>query len=272
MRFVVLSLVINMPDPRTGQRLSQHDLLRSVLAEAGLVERLGYDAYQIGERHGAPFLCSSPVPLLTAVAGLTSRIRLLTGVTVLSIHDPVLIAEEYALLDHLSEGRLDLVIAKGNHAPHFDLFGLDPEKQWDVLAEKYELLRRLWSEENVTWSGRYRDAITADDAAAAVPGAHQSLARERDKPGLDRAGRTVRRSAVLGQRFLPHAGLPGADRPLPRAVGALWPRREPCGGGRFPRPAHPQQFAGRNRGLPAVLERSARNAGRPAQQLAVLGT
>jgi alkanesulfonate monooxygenase SsuD/methylene tetrahydromethanopterin reductase-like flavin-dependent oxidoreductase (luciferase family) len=132
-----------------------------VLAEAGLVERLGYDAYQIGERHGAPFLCSSPVPLLTAVAGLTSRIRLLTGVAVLSIHDPVLVAEEYGLLDHLSEGRLDLVIAKGNHAPHFDLFGLDPEKQWDVLAEKYELLRRLWSEENVTWTGRYRDAITA---------------------------------------------------------------------------------------------------------------
>jgi alkanesulfonate monooxygenase SsuD/methylene tetrahydromethanopterin reductase-like flavin-dependent oxidoreductase (luciferase family) len=161
MRFTVLSLVINSPDPRTGQPLSQHELLRSVLAEAELVERLGYDAYQIGERHGAPFLCSSPVPLLTAVAGRTSRIRLLTGVTVLSIHDPVLVAEEYALLDHLSEGRLDLVISKGNHAPHFALFGLDPEKQWDVLAEKYELLRRLWSEENVTWSGRYRDAISA---------------------------------------------------------------------------------------------------------------
>lgn len=47
-----------------------------------------------------------------------------------------------------------------NHAPHFALFGLDPDKQWDVLAEKYELLRRLWSEEDVTWSGRYRDAIT----------------------------------------------------------------------------------------------------------------
>ena len=85
---------------------------------------------------------------------------MLTGVTLLSIHDPVLVAEEYALLDHLSEGLVDLVIAKGNHAPHFALFGLDPEKQWDVLAEKYELLRRPWSK-SVTWSGQYRDAITA---------------------------------------------------------------------------------------------------------------
>lgn len=73
----------------------------------------------------------------------------------------MLVAEEYALLDHLSEGRLDLVISMGNHSHHLALFGLDPEKQWDVLAEKYELLRRLWSEENVTWSGRYRDAISA---------------------------------------------------------------------------------------------------------------
>ena len=68
MKFVVLSLIINSPDPRTGQTLSQHDKLRSVLAQAELAEQLGYDAYQIGERHGAPFLCSSPTVLLSAVA------------------------------------------------------------------------------------------------------------------------------------------------------------------------------------------------------------
>jgi alkanesulfonate monooxygenase SsuD/methylene tetrahydromethanopterin reductase-like flavin-dependent oxidoreductase (luciferase family) len=51
------------------------------------------------------------------------------------------------------------VIAKGNHAPHYATFGLDPAEQWDVLAEKYGLLRRLWDEEDVTWSGRYRAAL-----------------------------------------------------------------------------------------------------------------
>lgn len=161
MKFTALSLIINSPDPATGAVLSQHEKLASVLAQADLVEELGYDAYQIGERHGAPFLCSSPAVLLTAVAARTQRIRLLTGVTVLSIHDPVRVAEEYALLDHVSDGRLELVIAKGNHAPHYATFGLDPAEQWDVLAEKYELLRRLWAEEDVTWSGRYREPLSA---------------------------------------------------------------------------------------------------------------
>jgi alkanesulfonate monooxygenase SsuD/methylene tetrahydromethanopterin reductase-like flavin-dependent oxidoreductase (luciferase family) len=159
MRFTAFSLIINTPDPSTGLVRSQHERLHDVVAQAQLAEQLGFDAYQVGERHGAPFLSSSPTVLLTAVAAQTQRIRLLTGVTVLTIHDPVQIAEEYALLDHFSNGRLELVIAKGNHAPHYATFGLDPEQQWEVLAEKYELLRRLWDEEGVTWSGRFRDPI-----------------------------------------------------------------------------------------------------------------
>ncbi|WP_131747202.1 LLM class flavin-dependent oxidoreductase [Frankia sp. Cppng1_Ct_nod] len=172
MRFVALSLIINLPDPNTGMTMSQHDTLTSVFAQAELVERLCYDAYQIGERHGAPFLCSSPPVLLTAVAARTSRVRLLTDVTVLSIHDPVRVAEEYALFDHLSGGRLDLVIAKGNHAPYYAVFGLDPAEQWDVLAEKYETLpasseamihiaaidnlaKRITDETAPTWQGTY---------------------------------------------------------------------------------------------------------------------
>jgi alkanesulfonate monooxygenase SsuD/methylene tetrahydromethanopterin reductase-like flavin-dependent oxidoreductase (luciferase family) len=156
MKIAAFSLIINVPDPGTGVVMSQHEKLESVITLGQLVEELGYDAYQIGERHGAPFLCSSPAVLLTAVSAQTTRIRLLTGVVVLTIHDPLRVAEEYALLDHISGGRLDLVIAKGNHAPHYSTFGLDPAEQWDVLAEKYELLRRLWSEEGVTWAGKYR--------------------------------------------------------------------------------------------------------------------
>ena len=159
MQIVVFSLILHAPDSATGVLPSQHERLRDVVRLAQLTEQLGFDGYQIGERHGAPFLCSAPSVLLTAVAAKTSRIRLLTGVTVLTLHDPLTVAEEYALLDHLSGGRLDLVIAKGNHAPHYATFGLDPDEQWNVLAEKYELLRRLWSEENVTWSGRFRGPL-----------------------------------------------------------------------------------------------------------------
>ncbi len=94
--------------------------------------------------------------LLGAIAAATTRIRLQTGVTVLSLLDPVRAAEDYATIDQLSRGRLEIVVGKGNEARHFPLFGLDPADQWDLLAEKYELLRRLWREENVSWSGRFR--------------------------------------------------------------------------------------------------------------------
>jgi alkanesulfonate monooxygenase SsuD/methylene tetrahydromethanopterin reductase-like flavin-dependent oxidoreductase (luciferase family) len=174
MEFVVVSLIANVPDPRTGVLPSQHARLTEVTRLGQLVERLGFDGYQIGERHGAPFLCSSPSVLLAAVAAHTSRIRLLTGVTVLTLHDPLQVAEQYALVDHLSSGRLDLVIAKGNHAPHYETFGLDPAEQWDVLAEKYYLLRRLWSEENVTWSGRFRTPL---DGVTSQPRPYQDQIR-----------------------------------------------------------------------------------------------
>jgi alkanesulfonate monooxygenase SsuD/methylene tetrahydromethanopterin reductase-like flavin-dependent oxidoreductase (luciferase family) len=161
MKFVAFTLITHRPDPATGILPSQHDRIADTVRVGQLVEQLGFDAYQIGERHGAPFLCSSPTVLLTAVAAHTSRIRLLTGVTVLTLHDPLQIAEEYALLDHISDGRLDLVVALGYAIPQYEIYELDPAEQRDAFAEKYRLLRRLWSEENVTWSGRFRGPLTA---------------------------------------------------------------------------------------------------------------
>ena len=78
----------------------------------------------------------------------------------LSVLDPVRVAEDYATIDQLSRGRLELVIGKGNEVLQYPLFGLSLDDQWELLAEKYGLLRRLWREENVTWSGRFRPALT----------------------------------------------------------------------------------------------------------------
>jgi alkanesulfonate monooxygenase SsuD/methylene tetrahydromethanopterin reductase-like flavin-dependent oxidoreductase (luciferase family) len=98
--------------------------------------------------------------VLAAIAAVTSRIRLQSGVTVLAVLDPVRVAEDYATIDQLSRGRLELVIGKGNEALQYPLFGLDLDDQWELLAEKYGLLRRLWREDNVTWSGRFRSPLT----------------------------------------------------------------------------------------------------------------
>ncbi|MCX4727584.1 LLM class flavin-dependent oxidoreductase [Streptomyces sp. NBC_01306] len=159
MKFQVLSLISHAPHPLTGELPSAADRLAEVVDVGVAAEQLGFDGYAVGERHAGPFLSSSPTVVLGALAARTSRIRLLTGVTVVAILDPVRVAEDYATLDQLSRGRIELVVGKGAEAGHFDLFGLDEERQWDLQKEKYELLRRLWSEEEIDWEGEFRPAL-----------------------------------------------------------------------------------------------------------------
>ncbi|MFF3459855.1 LLM class flavin-dependent oxidoreductase [Streptomyces sp. NPDC002730] len=159
MKFQVLSLINHAPHPLTHEQLSPADRFEEVLAVGEAAERLGFDAYSIGERHAGAFLSSSPTAVLGALAARTSRIKLLTGVTVVAILDPVRVAEDFATLDQISRGRIELVVGKGAEAGHFDLFGLDEARQWDLQKEKYELLRRLWTEEGVDWEGEFRPPL-----------------------------------------------------------------------------------------------------------------
>ncbi|PBC64908.1 luciferase [Streptomyces sp. Tue6028] len=156
MKFQVLTIIGHSPHPLSGDLPSPADRLAQVVDVGTAAERLGYDAFAVGERHAGAFLSSAPTVVLGALAARTHRIRLLTGVTVVAILDPVRVAEDYATLDQLSRGRIELVVGKGAEAGHFDLFGLAEERQWDLQKEKYELLRRLWSEENVDWEGEFR--------------------------------------------------------------------------------------------------------------------
>jgi alkanesulfonate monooxygenase SsuD/methylene tetrahydromethanopterin reductase-like flavin-dependent oxidoreductase (luciferase family) len=159
MRFQVLDILPHIENPVTGRIVSPAERYAQAVTSARRAEELGYDAVAVGERHAGPFLSSGVTVLLGAIAAATSRVRIQTGVCVLSILDPVRVAEDYATIDQLSRGRLELVIGKGNEARQLPLFGVEPGQQWDQLAEKYELLRQLWREENVTWSGKFRGAL-----------------------------------------------------------------------------------------------------------------
>jgi alkanesulfonate monooxygenase SsuD/methylene tetrahydromethanopterin reductase-like flavin-dependent oxidoreductase (luciferase family) len=159
MRFILFSLVGNASNPITGKTLTTQQKFQNVVNQAIMAEKFGFDGYGVGERHGFPFLSSSPAVLLTAIAMLTSKIRLLTTVTVLSVLDPVRVAEDFATVDQLSKGRLELIIGKGNDPRHYSLFGITEEEQWESLAERYELLKRLWKEESVNWRGKYRPPL-----------------------------------------------------------------------------------------------------------------
>ncbi|KUO05226.1 LLM class flavin-dependent oxidoreductase [Streptomyces caeruleatus] len=160
MKFIAITLILHRPDPLTGARKTTHDRFREVLGNALLAEELGFDGFGVGERHERPFISSSPTVVLSHVAALTKRIRLFTAVTTLSLLDPVRAYEDYATLDHLSDGRLDLIIGKGNGAAQRDLFHVTPEDQWDRNAESYEVFRQIWRQDKVTAATRFRPALT----------------------------------------------------------------------------------------------------------------
>ena len=140
MRFITITLIVHAPDPLTGEQKSTQERFGEVIGNARLAEELGFDGFGVGERHEMPFVSSSPTVVLSHVAARTSRIRLFTAVTTLSLLNPVPAFEDYATLDHLSGGRLELIIGKGNGAAQRDLFHVTPEDQWDRNAESYEVI------------------------------------------------------------------------------------------------------------------------------------
>lgn len=155
MKFLLITLITH-----TGPVSSTRARFREVVDNAVLAEELGFDGYGVGERHERPFISSSPPVVLSHIAARTSRIRLFTAVTTLSLLDPVRAYEDYATLDHLSDGRLELIIGKGNGAAQARLFHVTAADQWDRNRESYELFRRLWREPKVTWQGRFRPSLS----------------------------------------------------------------------------------------------------------------
>ncbi|MBY8876293.1 LLM class flavin-dependent oxidoreductase [Actinacidiphila acidipaludis] len=159
MKFIAITLIVHAPDPVTGAQPSTHDRFRQVVHSALHAEELGFDGFGVGERHERPFISSSPTVVLSHVAALTRRIRLFTAVTTLSLLDPVRAYEDYATLDHLSDGRLELIIGKGNGSAQRELFHVTPEDQWERNAESYGLFRELWRNDRVTAAPRFRPAL-----------------------------------------------------------------------------------------------------------------
>ncbi|MDX6644621.1 MAG: hypothetical protein QOK40_348 [Miltoncostaeaceae bacterium] len=147
------------PNADTGRTSTEHERIASIARIAKHAEDVGLDVYALGEHHNPPFIPSSPTTILAYVAAKTERIVLSTSTTLITTNDPVKIAEDYATLQHLAEGRVDLMLGRGNTAEVYPWFGKDIRQGIALALENYALLRRLWDEEVVDWEGRFRTPL-----------------------------------------------------------------------------------------------------------------
>ncbi|GAA2671619.1 LLM class flavin-dependent oxidoreductase [Nonomuraea recticatena] len=146
-------------DPVTGRTPTEYERIQAMTTIAIKAEEVGMDVFATGEHHNPPFVPSSPTTLLGYVAARTERLILSTSTTLITTNDPVKIAEDYAMLQHLADGRVDLMMGRGNTGPVYPWFGKDIRDGIALAIENYALLRRLWREEAVDWTGRFRTPL-----------------------------------------------------------------------------------------------------------------
>ena len=148
------------PDPTTGRAPTEAERIASMVTLALKAEEIGLDVFATGEHHNPPFVPSSPTTMLGYIAARTERLILSTSTTLITTNDPVKIAEDYAMLQHLAGGRVDLMLGRGNTGPVYPWFGQDIRNGIALAVEHYALLHRLWREDVVDWQGRFRTSLT----------------------------------------------------------------------------------------------------------------
>ncbi|HLV03255.1 MAG TPA: LLM class flavin-dependent oxidoreductase [Actinomycetaceae bacterium] len=159
MQFGIFTVSDVTTDPTTGRTPDDTERVRAILTIAQHADQAGLDVFATGEHHNPPFVASSPTTMLGYLAGTTKNIILSTATTLITTNDPVKIAEDYAMLQVISNGRMDLMMGRGNTGPVYPWFGKDIRQGINLAVENYALLRRLWEEEVVDWQGKFRTPL-----------------------------------------------------------------------------------------------------------------
>ena len=152
MQLIATMGIRNLPSrPRPLQ-----DLYKDFLEEAALAERLGFDGVWASEHHFSEDAWNpSPFTFLAAVAARTERVRIGTYVLLLPLHNPVRVAEDAAVLDNLSRGRVDLPVGVGSAAAEFRSFGIPVGERLGRTFEALRIIERCFAGERFTHKGKY---------------------------------------------------------------------------------------------------------------------
>jgi len=159
MQFGIFTVSDITTDPTTGYTPTEHERIKALVAIAKKAEEVGLEVFALGEHHNPPFVSSSPTTTLAYIAAQTEKLLLSTATTLITTNDPVKIAEDFAMLQHLADGRVDVMMGRGNTGPVYPWFGKDIRDGIELAIENYALLHRLWREDFVDWQGKHRTPL-----------------------------------------------------------------------------------------------------------------
>ncbi len=172
-------------------RRTANTFVADIVDEALYAEEVGMHSAWIGEHHFSSLgVLSCPDLTLAYVAARTKRIRLAPAVSVLPLHHPIRVAEQWASLDLLSGGRVDFAAGRGYDKREYLPFGVSFEGNQPIFEEGMEIVRRLWSaDEPISWHGRHYQfddvRITPKPVQRPIP----SYVASFSKPSIELAAR-----------------------------------------------------------------------------------
>jgi alkanesulfonate monooxygenase SsuD/methylene tetrahydromethanopterin reductase-like flavin-dependent oxidoreductase (luciferase family) len=222
------------------EKQNEQNYYRETLELVTYGEELGYRSIWMGEEHFYAFgICPSPQMFLSAVAQRTSQIRLGTAISLLPFENPIRKAEDFAMLDLLSDGRLDFGVGRGSITKHFTGFNIDPSESRPRYEESLAIIKKAWTEDTFSYDGQfwqipelsvspkphqdphppiyrgtvslesYEAAAVAGDNAFVVPwttGPHSEIRQRLDRYRelVDQNGHTKRRETAIFFLFINH--------------------------------------------------------------------
>jgi alkanesulfonate monooxygenase SsuD/methylene tetrahydromethanopterin reductase-like flavin-dependent oxidoreductase (luciferase family) len=142
---------LGMPGDRTAA-----ETMRDAIELAVRAEELGYDYVTLAEHHFSDYVgVASPAVVGAAIAARTENIRIVLAISVLALHNPVTVAEEYALLDVISDGRLDFGVGRGYQPGEFKGHNIPLSESRGRFEESLEIIEGLWSTPDFSYEGKF---------------------------------------------------------------------------------------------------------------------
>ena len=151
MKFGILSLLDHYLEDK-----SEEQYYKDFFEQVTYAEELGFESVWIGEHHFGRYICPSPPVVAAAIARSTKKMRIGTAVALLPHHDPIRLAEDYAMVDLLSGGRLDFGVGRGFIKAIYDGFNQAMNESRERFNEALEIIERAWTQETFSYEGTFR--------------------------------------------------------------------------------------------------------------------